>query len=179
MRTKMKFKTIILSTAALFTLSSFAHSQTTPTESTDSVKQERSAGESGVKDGGRKNKRSRHRGGEIAMKSFRDLNLSDSQKTEMKTLRETYKAKFQPQREEMKGLAGKRRDGIITAEEEARFKSLRKEMNANGKSSHEAMMNILTTEQKSQLEQNRTEMREKMKQRRGSRKEKKPVTQEN
>jgi Spy/CpxP family protein refolding chaperone len=176
----MKFKIIILSTAALLTLSSFSLSQTTtPTESTDSIKQERSAGKRGMKEGGRDYKRGRSRGGEEGMKGLKDLNLSDSQKAEIKTLHETNKSKFQLQREEMKALAGKKRDGIITADEETRFKSLREEMKANAKSSHDLMMGILTPEQKVQFEQKRTEIREKMKQRRGLREEKKPVTQDN
>jgi Spy/CpxP family protein refolding chaperone len=169
----MKIKTIILSTAAFLTLSSFSYSQTTsPTESTDSVKQERIEGR-------RINKRVRSHGGGKIMNGLKDLNLSDSQKAEIKTLHETSKSKFQPQRIEMKALAGKKRDGIITADEETRFKSLREEMKASKKSSNDSLMNILTVEQKAQLEQKRTEMREKMRQRRGQREEKKPITPDN
>ncbi len=164
----MKIKSIIISTVAVVAFSSFALAQDVkPTDNQDAAKQERRQGKNG-----------RH-GKDKAMRGLHKLNLSDAQKEQMKSLHERNKTQFQPQHEEMKTLMSKKREGIITDEEQSRLKDLKAQMRENGQKMHEEMMTILTPEQKTQMEQMKTEMRGKMKQRRGNRGEngvKTPVT---
>jgi protein CpxP len=171
----MKFKTIILSSFAVIALSSISFAQEVkPTETQDTVKKERGFGKRGEgKFGG---KRGGHRGKEMAMRGLHKLNLTDAQKEQFKGLKERNKSQFAPQREEMKQLASKKRNGLITAEEENRFKELKGQMQENRKKMHDEMMTILTPEQKTQLEQMKTEMRGKMQERREMRKGKKAET---
>jgi Spy/CpxP family protein refolding chaperone len=165
----MKIKSLIISTVAIIAFSSLSYAQDVkPTDNQDASKQEKHSGKRGGKHNGNK--------GEFAMHGLKKLNLSDAQKEQFKALKEQNKSQFAPQREEMKTLASKKRDGIITADEETRLKEMKVQMMANGKKMHEEMMNILTPEQKTQLEQMKTERREKMKERRGNRDEQKPVT---
>lgn len=165
----MKIKSIILSSVAVIAFSSFALAQDVkPTDNQDSAKQERGQGKRG---GERK-----HRKGKM-MRGLHQLNLSDAQKEQMKSLRERNKSQFKPQREEMKTLMSKKRDGIINADETNRMKELKAQMRENGKKIHDEMMSILTPEQKTQLEQTRNEMRGKMKERRGNREAGKPTPQ--
>ena len=97
--------------------------------------------------------------------------------TEFQTKKIPYSEKLQKQTvQEQKQLAAKKHNGLITADEENRFKNLREQMQANRKKIHDEMLTILTPEQKTQLDQMRTEMREKMKERRMNRGEKKPET---
>jgi periplasmic protein CpxP/Spy len=170
----MKIKSIIISSVAVIAFSSFAFAQDVkPTDNQDSVKQERGQGKRGGE-----GKHGRH-GKDKMMRGLHQLNLSDAQKEQMKSLKEQSKLQFQPLREEMKTLSSKKYDGIITNEEQSRLKELKAQMRENGKKMHEEMMSILTPEQKTQFEQMKTEKRGKMKERRGNRGEngdKKPVT---
>lgn len=171
----MKIKTILLSSFAVIALSSIGFAQEVkPTENQDTVRKERGLGKRG--DGKLGGKRHGHRGKEMAMRGLHKLNLTDAQKAQLKDLKERNKSQFATQREELKQLAAKKHNGLITADEENRFKNLREQMQANRKKIHDEMLTILTPEQKTQLDQMRTEMREKMKERRMNRGEKKPET---
>jgi periplasmic protein CpxP/Spy len=168
----MKVKAFIISTVAVVAFSSFAYAQDAkPTDNQDSTKLEKSVGKRGQKHG-------RH-GKNATMRGLKELNLSDAQKVQVKSLKERNKVQFQPQREEMKTLASKKRDGIITADEEIRLKELKGQMKANGQKSREEVMAILTPEQKSRFEQMKADRRGKMKERRENGGESTPKPQEN
>jgi periplasmic protein CpxP/Spy len=163
----MKIKSIIISSVAIIAFSSFVLAQDVKmTESQDAVKQERGQGKRSGE-----GKHGRH-GKDKMMRGLHRLNLSDTQKEQIKSLRERNKTQFQPQHDEMKTLMSKKRDGIITNEEQSRLKELKTQMRENGQKMNEEMLSILTPEQKTQMEQMKVEMREKMKARRGSRGEK-------
>jgi periplasmic protein CpxP/Spy len=168
----MKIKSIIISTIAIIAFSSLVYAQDAkPTDNQDSANQEKTAG---------KNKKNHKKHGkDMAMHSLEKLNLSDTQKEQLKNLKEQHKSKFQPLREEMKTLSSKKHDGIITTEEENRLKDLKSEMKTNGQKINEEMMNILTAEQKTQFEQMKAERRGKMKERRGNSVEPTAKPQEN
>jgi protein CpxP len=173
----MKIKSIIISSVAIIAFSSFALAQDVkPTDNQDSTKQEKRFGKRG---GNREfgGERKHGRRGKAMMHGLHKLNLTDAQKEQMKSFRERGKLEFQPQREEVKTLVSKKREGIITADEENRLKELKGTMKANAQKMHEEMMNILTPEQKTQLEQMKAEKRGKMKERRQNREEKKPTPQ--
>ncbi len=155
----MKFKSLILSTAAILTFSSLSYSQVvSPTETQDSVKQETNEGKRGFK---RNNKADKHRGRhQDGLKELRKLNLSEDQKARVKSIKESFKAKSAPNREEMKTLMIKKREGIITAEEQTRMKEMRSQMMESSKQIRDEIQTILTVEQKTQLEQMKSEMKE-------------------
>jgi periplasmic protein CpxP/Spy len=165
----MKIKSIVISTVAVVAFSSFAFAQDVkPTENQDAAKQQKGSRKSDGKRGFGGEKGGKRHGKEMAMRGLHKLNLSDAQKEQMKSLHERAKLQSQPQRDEMKTLSGKKRDGIITNDEQSRLKELKTQMRENGKKMHEEMMSILTPEQKAEMEQKREEMRGKMKERRGN-----------
>jgi len=91
---------------------------------------------------------------------FHDLNLTDAQKEQMKQIRETNKpnkADF----EAIRPLMEAKRNGTITADQEAQLKAFREQRQARAKSIREQMMNVLTAEQKAQLEQKKVEWKQK------------------
>jgi Spy/CpxP family protein refolding chaperone len=108
----------------------------------------------------------KHRGGDrMLMRSLGRLNLSDAQKEQARGIFENFKKSSGTQREEMRGLAMKKRDGIITAEEQTRLQELKSQMRASSEQVRNSILTILTAEQRTQLEQ----MKEEMKQRRQER----------
>jgi len=54
-----------------------------------------------------------------------------------------------------------KRAGTITPEQEAQLKAFREDRQAKMKAVHDQMMNVLTPEQKAQLEQKKVEMKQK------------------
>jgi periplasmic protein CpxP/Spy len=171
----MKIKTILLSSFAIIALSTISFAQETkPTENQDSVKKERGFGKRGERSFG--GKRGGKRGKDGMIRGLEKLNLTDAQKEQLNALKERNKTQFAPQREEMKQLIGKKRDGIITVDEQNRLKELKGQMMENGRKMQEEMMSILTPEQKTQLEQIKTEKRQKMGERREMRKGRKSET---
>lgn len=121
------------------------------------------------------------RGGHRGMGGLRGITLTDAQKEQMKQIHEANKPSA-AQHEEMKTLMTAKRAGTATAEQEARLKAIRGEGKAKAESVRAQIENILTAEQKTQLEQKKAEMktrmqerRTKMEQRRQERKAAKPA----
>jgi Spy/CpxP family protein refolding chaperone len=171
----MKIKTILLSLFAIIALSTISFAQETkPTENQDSVKKERGFGKRGERGFG--GKRYGKRGKGEMVHGLGKLNLTEAQKEQMRALKERNKTQFAPQRDEIKQLIGKKRDGIITADEQNRLKELKGQMMENGRKLKEEMMSILTPEQKTQLEQMKAEKRQKMVERKEMRKGRKSET---
>ena len=85
---------------------------------------------------------------------------------------ENLKLSTQTQREELRALSMKRRDGIITDAEQARAKELRTQLKTSGDQVRNTMLAILTPEQRTQLDQMKQEKkarREQFKQNRQNR----------
>jgi periplasmic protein CpxP/Spy len=146
----------MLAIAALaFTTVSFA--QETKSETTDKVvKTERGDKRIGGdrKVGGRA-KFGRHgKRGE----GLRGINLTDAQKEQFKSLREANKPS-QALRDELKTIHEAKKAGTITEAQKARVATLRGEMQLKAKAAHDQMLNILTPEQKADLEKRRAEMK--------------------
>jgi Spy/CpxP family protein refolding chaperone len=140
----MKIKLIILSTVAMLTFSSLSYSQVVaPTDSkTQEIKRRKHYGNRGN-----------------GLKQLHKLNLSDDQKAKIKTIKETFRAKSTPNREEMKSLMSKKRDGILTAEEETQFTNMRSQMREVSKQIQTDIENVLTDEQRTQFLQMRSEIK--------------------
>ncbi|MEQ1642072.1 MAG: Spy/CpxP family protein refolding chaperone, partial [Pyrinomonadaceae bacterium] len=81
-------------------------------------------------------------------------------------------------RDEMKAIHDAKKAGTITEAQKARITALRGEMQTKRKAGHEQMMNILTVEQKAELEKRKVEMktrREEMRKRFEDRRKTKPA----
>jgi Spy/CpxP family protein refolding chaperone len=164
MSLKQKFFSGLTLAFAFVAFSTFASAQDSSTnqDQNSTQKQERRERRGfGNRGGfGKEGKRGGHRGDKMMMHGLSRLNLTDSQKEQTRTLFENFKTSTQPQREEMRGLMEKRRDGVITADETARLKELRTQMRASGEQLHTSVLAILTPEQRTQLDTMKQEMKE-------------------
>ena len=167
MSLKHKFISTVTLAIAVGAFGTFASAQQTPPQS-DSAKPETMERGGFGKEGRRGGKHGEH-GDRMMMQSLEKLNLTDAQKEQIKTVFENHKTQNQPQREEMRGLAMKKRDGVISAAEETRFKELRTQMKASNDQLHDSISAILTPEQRAQFDKIKEEMHDKMKERRQNR----------
>ena len=183
----MSFKRKLISVAAsglaaiAFTTFVSAQDTTTNTENDSMQKQEMRQRRGGKRGGFGKGMRG---GKRHLMRSLEKLNLSDAQKAQVKTIADNFKASTQTQREELRSLGMKKRDGIISADEQARFKEIRTQMKTSGEQMRASVLAVLTAEQKAQLDQMKEEMkkrREEFRQNRQNRKNQttQPVTEVN
>ncbi len=155
---------------AIISFSTFASAQDSSVNQEDSMqKQERRerrglgkrGGGFGKRDGGGKH------GGDRAMRrGLSQLNLTDAQKEQTRSIFEKYKTSTETQREEMRGFAMKKRDGIISAEEKARMKELKAQMRTASEQINKEVLAILTAEQRAQLDQMKEQMRKTREERR-------------
>jgi protein CpxP len=106
----------------------------------------------------------RRGGPEGMLREFRDLNLTDAQKQQIHTILENNKPD-QAAMDQMRSLMEARRNGTLTDDQKQQLKTLREQQGEKMKSVHEQILNVLTPEQKQQLEQKRQEMRQKWEQR--------------
>lgn len=90
------------------------------------------------------------------------LNLTDAQKEQAKALRQQFAGQFASQREELRTLGQKKRQGTLTADEQTRLETLKQGLKSSHEQMRQQMNGLLTPEQKQQMEQ----MKEQMKQRR-------------
>ena len=171
----MSFKHKLISTAALAVavgaFGTFAAAQETPMPQSGSTPKPERVERGGERGFGRGEgmRGGRHGGGDRMMEALEKLNLTDAQKAQVKTVFENHRTQNQPQMEEMRGLGMKKRDGLLTADEETRFKELRTQMKVSDDQLHDSISAILTPEQRAQLDKMKEEMREKMKERRQNR----------
>ncbi len=172
---KQKFFSGLTLAFAIAGFTTFASAQdSTPTNQPDSTQRQERRERRGERRGfgkhdgmGREGKRGGHRGGDkMMMRGLSQLNLTDSQKEQIRKLSENFKTSTQTQREEMRGLAMKKRDGVITADEQARFKELKTQLKTSGKQMHSSVQAILTAEQRTQLNQISEENKQKRQERR-------------
>ncbi len=164
--------TFLFAAVAFTTFVSAQDTTTNPTNQNDSTqKQERSERRGFGRRGGMGKMRGDEEKGDdrMMMRSLGRLNLSDAQKAQVKSTMDNFKTSTQTQRDEMRGLAMKKRDGVITADEQNRLKELKTQMRTSSEQMNNSIMAILTTEQKTRLDQMKQEMRQKMEQRRQNR----------
>jgi Spy/CpxP family protein refolding chaperone len=162
---------ILTFTMALLVFGSVVtYAQDTTKTDQDSVTKERRFRRGGFREG-----KMRGRKGMMMMRALKQLNLSETQKAQLKTLHENFFNSTKTQREELRQIfETKRNGGTLTTEQETRAREIRAQMKQAQQQLHSEMMNILTPEQKTQLEQ----MREQMKQRRQERRQTRPTDKE-
>jgi periplasmic protein CpxP/Spy len=88
---------------------------------------------------------------------LRELNLTDDQKQQVRTIMQQSFAGSKATREELRQLGGKRRQGALTTEEEARARTLHEQMRASMKETETKIASVLTPEQKAKVEELRKE----------------------
>ncbi len=159
---KHKFISAITLALAVGTFSTFVAAQDGSTNNKiDSTKKERKferRGGGGMR-GDQGERGGKHGGDRMMMGALRRLNLTDAQKAQIKTIFESNKPD-QAQREEMRGLLEKKRGGSITEQEQSRLKEIKTQMRTSAEQTHNAVLAVLTAEQRTQLEQMKQEMRQ-------------------
>ena len=110
--------------------------------------------------------RGRHHEGRRGMREgFRDLNLTDEQKAQFKTLREQQREAMRPLMEQRRELREQIRQALEAANPdtarigqlEVQAHRLDQQLRAEHEKMHAAFLNILTPEQKAKVEQRRQE----------------------
>ena len=169
MSLKRNFISTVTLAFAIAAFTTFASAQNTTTQPQDSAdKQQRNErGEFGKRGGGRRFGREGHgRGGDkMMMREFSRLNLTDAQKAQIKSLTEASRAANQGTFQELRGLMMKKRDGSITADEQARLETLREQSKMSAEQTNSSIMSLLTAEQRAQLDQMKAERKQKMEER--------------
>ena len=180
---KRKFMSVAGLALATFAFTTFVPAQETPKQEDPTQRQEKfeRRGFGGKRGDGKGRRGGKHGGGDrMLMRSLQQLNLSDTQKEQVRGIFETFKTSTQTGREEMRGLGMKKRDGIITADEQARFKEIRTQLKASGEQMRNSVLAILTAEQRTRLDQIKEEMKQKRMERRQNRQNKQaPATEVN
>ncbi len=180
---KRKFISAITLALATVAFTTFVAAQDTNKQDDSMQQQEKSERRGGKRGFGRKGMRSggKHDGGDrMLMRSLGQLNLSDAQKEQTRGIFENFKTSTETKREEMRGLAMKKRDGIITTEESARFKAIKTQLKTSGEQMRNSVLAILTPEQRIQLDQIKEGMKQKRMERHQNRqKQQSPAVQDN
>jgi Spy/CpxP family protein refolding chaperone len=179
MSLKAKFISAVTAGAAIIAFSAFTFAQEVKTDPQTTPKQERREWRGGKRDGfGKGMRRGKFgtRGGII--RGLRFVNLTDDQKAQIKTIMETRRNAFAGNREEMRTIMTAKRDGTITPEQQAKLEEFKVQMKEDAKKTHEAVMAILTPEQRDQLAKQKEEMKRKREERQLLRQQKTPTPTE-
>jgi len=119
------------------------------------------------------------RGGRSArLRGLRRLDLSDVQKSQIKTIYETSRNSQQPFREEARSLHMKRKDGTATESDIQRMQELRSQRKEAVKQLEISILALLTPDQVQQLDTMKAERKQRMEERRQRRMERKQQTDE-
>ena len=95
----------------------------------------------------------RRRGMRKGMAGLRQLNLTDQQRQQMRSIAQTQMQSMQAQRQELRQLMQKRRTATWTTQDETRAKELRQQLMQARQGVRTQMLGVLTPEQKTQMEQ--------------------------
>ncbi|MDT4966840.1 MAG: motif family protein [Acidobacteriota bacterium] len=104
--------------------------------------------------------------GHGAMRLFRELNLTDAQREQIRGIQERAMASTKSQHDALRNLR-ENNQGQLSTEDQARAQALRAEIETAMKGAHQETLNVLTSEQRTQLEQLIQERKSRHKDRRG------------
>lgn len=123
-------------------------------------------------EGHREGRRRGRMGGRLGRLGFmRELNLTEEQQTQQRSIMERHLASTKAQREELFKLREKRIAGTFTEEDGARAKALRQELQSSMEGIRREMDGVLTAEQRTKLEQLKSERKARHDEMRGRRRE--------
>jgi Spy/CpxP family protein refolding chaperone len=143
LRTKLKYAAMTL--GLLTALGAAVQAQQTTTQTPVQGPERMGRGE------GRGFRRGPGRGG-FGPRIIHELNLTDAQKQQARSIIQQSLANNKTTREELRQLAEKRRQGTLTTDDQARAKVLREQMGAARKETETKMASLLTAEQKAKAE---------------------------
>jgi len=149
LRTKLSVSAIILSLGAC-SATALAQ-QTQPASPAVSVQQ---PGRDGL---ARRGTRRRARFGR--QRALAQVNLTDAQKQQVRTIIQTQAQSTQTQRAELRQLMQQWRTGTLTPEGQTRAKELRQQLMESRKGVHAQMQSVLTPDQKAKLQEMRESRR--------------------
>ena len=163
MKKFLTFAGLTLSLAASFSVASAQERQQQPPQ--DGQRQEGGPfGRRGHRGHGRRGEG----GGGHVMRALGRLDLTDAQRTQIRSIHEATRQRTETQRAELRQLFEMRRGGgQLTPEQETRADQLASELRATRESANQQILSLLTAEQRTQLEQ--------WKQERGTRKHRRPA----
>ena len=92
-------------------------------------------------------------GGSFGPRILRELNLTDAQKEQVRSIMQQNFAGNKAVREELLQLGEKRRQGTLTADDQTRARTLHDQMRASMKDTESKIGAILTAEQKAKVEE--------------------------
>ncbi len=96
------------------------------------------------------------------LRGIHHLDLTDAQKSQIRTLMETHRTVNKPLMDEMRTLMVKRRDGSFTDADKARIEEIHAGMKESGDQLRATVLGLLTPEQNAKLEQMKAERKERM-----------------
>jgi len=85
------------------------------------------------------------------LRALQELNLTEAQKQQVRTIIQSQAQSTQAQRAELRQLRQQYRAGTLTPESQARAQELRAQLRDSRKGGHTQVMNVLTAEQKAKL----------------------------
>ncbi len=162
--------TLVFAVAAFTTFVAAQDSSETKTDSADKPKTERKMGRMGREGARGKSGKTGfgrgmgNRGGVV--RGLSKLELTEMQRSQIKTIQETHKNGQEPFRMEMKSLMSKMRDGSASEGDKTRMKELRSEMRSSSDQLRTSIVSILTPDQVQKLETMKAEREQKMVERR-------------
>lgn len=165
LRRKLIFTSLTL--GLIFALSAVSFAQQQPTNAPQGNGQQQEGWPGGRGPGGRREGMGK-RGPGGMLRLMSQLNLTDAQRQQMRAIEERFEASTKTQREEMRRLH-ESTQGQPSADTEARMQTLRGEMGQAMKGMRQEMMNVLTQDQRTQLEQLMKERKARHQERRGGR----------
>jgi Spy/CpxP family protein refolding chaperone len=169
MISKIKFNMVAVFILALgvFAGAALAQDTTPATPNQDNTQKQgkfERRGEAGRRGG--EGFRGGHRGPEGMLREFHDLNLTDAQKAQIKTILDANKPD-QATIDQMKSLREARKNGTeLTADQKAQLKTAREAQRTKMESIHQQILAVLTPEQKQQLDAKHLEMQKRWQDRR-------------
>ena len=87
------------------------------------------------------------------MRALGQLNLTDQQKQQARSIRESFAQSTQSQRQELRQLMEQRRAGTLTADNQTRAKELRRQLMQGRQNVRTQLSALLTAEQKAKLDE--------------------------
>ena len=107
---------------------------------------------------------------------FRQLNLTEDQKTKIKQIRESFAERNKPLREQLRAMRQELRQAseggtfneALATQKLTEMASLEAKLMGERHKLHEEMLSVLTAEQKAQLEQSRAQFKQRREQRKGT-----------
>lgn len=111
----------------------------------------------------------RHGGPMGMLRGLHGVDLTEAQRTQIRGIMESKRDSFKQVHEQMRTLGRAKHEGTLTPEQETQFRTLKDQIKANADATRQEVLNILTAEQKTKLEQFQQEMKQRKAERRQQR----------